>query len=125
MKTSASQCLSPMLIKCTFEIAHVKKIGTTTHVTKCDNSLAGRKRESLSQTGANSRVLETDAEDMISRDHECYFSVEHAAKDSGIALKLAEEQGAIFWQNGSFAILTQQVLNPIVLFTSKTSAPEQ
>ncbi len=49
--------------------------------------------EVFSQTGANSRVLETDAEDMISRDHECYFSVEHAAKDSGIALKLAEEQG--------------------------------
>lgn len=44
----------------------------------------------FSQTGANSRVLETDAEDMIQRDHDCYFSVEHAAKDSGIALKLAE-----------------------------------
>jgi len=47
----------------------------------------------FSQTGANSRVLETDAEDMIARDHECYFSVEHAAKDSGIALKLAKESG--------------------------------
>ncbi len=47
----------------------------------------------FSQTGANSRVLETDAEDMIQRDHECYFSAEHAAKDSGIALKLAETQG--------------------------------
>jgi 3-hydroxyisobutyrate dehydrogenase len=44
----------------------------------------------FSQTGAHSRVLETDAEDMITRDHECYFSAEHAAKDSGIALKLAE-----------------------------------
>lgn len=44
----------------------------------------------FSQTGANSRVLETDAEDMIQRDHDCYFSAEHAAKDSGIALKLAE-----------------------------------
>ena len=44
----------------------------------------------FSQTGANSRVLETDAEDMIARDHECYFSAEHAAKDSGIALALAE-----------------------------------
>ena len=43
----------------------------------------------FSQTGANSRVLETDAEDMIQRDHECYFSAAHAAKDSGIALKLA------------------------------------
>jgi len=47
----------------------------------------------FSQTGANSRVLETDAEDMIRRDHDCFFSVEHAAKDSGIALALALEQG--------------------------------
>ena len=46
----------------------------------------------FSQTGANSRVLETDAEDMIQRDHECYFSAEHAAKDSGIALALAASQ---------------------------------
>lgn len=47
----------------------------------------------FSQTGANSRVLETDAEDMIARDHDCYFSASHAAKDSGIALKLAATQG--------------------------------
>jgi len=47
----------------------------------------------FSQTGANSRVLETDAEDMIKRDHDCYFSAEHAAKDSGIALALAREAG--------------------------------
>jgi len=47
----------------------------------------------FSQTGANSRVLETDAEDMIARDHDCYFSAEHAAKDSGIALRLAETHG--------------------------------
>jgi 3-hydroxyisobutyrate dehydrogenase len=47
----------------------------------------------FSQTGANSRVLETDAEDMIQRDHECYFSAAHAAKDSGIALALAAAQG--------------------------------
>ena len=46
----------------------------------------------FSQTGANSRVLETDAEDMIDRDHECWFSAEHAAKDSGIAQKLAREK---------------------------------
>ncbi len=49
--------------------------------------------EIFSQTGANSRVLETDAEDMLHRDHECYFSAAHAAKDSGIALSLAAEQG--------------------------------
>lgn len=47
----------------------------------------------FSQTGAHSRVLETDAEDMIKREHDCYFSAEHAAKDSGIALKLAESHG--------------------------------
>ncbi len=48
-------------------------------------------REVFSQTGANSRVLETDGPDMQAREHECYFSAAHAAKDSGIALKLAQE----------------------------------
>lgn len=50
-------------------------------------------REVFSQTGANSRVLETDGEDMQNRDHECYFSAAHAAKDSGIALDLAHAAG--------------------------------
>ena len=49
--------------------------------------------EVFSQTGANSRVLETDAEDMIERDHECWFSAAHAEKDSGIANELAKEAG--------------------------------
>jgi 3-hydroxyisobutyrate dehydrogenase len=49
--------------------------------------------EVFSQTGANSRVLETDGEDMVVRDHECYFSAAHAAKDSGIALGLATDVG--------------------------------
>jgi 3-hydroxyisobutyrate dehydrogenase len=49
--------------------------------------------EVFSQTGANSRVLETDADDMIARDHECWFSAEHAAKDSGIAAGLAADLG--------------------------------
>jgi 3-hydroxyisobutyrate dehydrogenase len=48
--------------------------------------------EVFSQTGANSRVLVTDGEDMVNRDHSCFFSGAHAAKDSGIALKLAKEQ---------------------------------
>jgi len=52
-------------------------------------------REVFSQTGANSRVLETDGEDMQNRDHACFFSAAHAAKDSGIALELAEEKGLI------------------------------
>ncbi len=50
-------------------------------------------REVFSQTGAASRVLETDGEDMQSRAHECYFSAAHAAKDSGIALALAKSAG--------------------------------
>lgn len=50
-------------------------------------------REVFSQTGANSRVLETDGEDMQNRDHECYFSAAHAAKDSGIALDLGKAAG--------------------------------
>lgn len=48
-------------------------------------------REVFSQTGANSRVLETDGADMQNRDHDVYFSAAHAAKDSGIALALADE----------------------------------
>ncbi|MDF1814244.1 MAG: NAD(P)-dependent oxidoreductase [Verrucomicrobiales bacterium] len=47
----------------------------------------------FSQTGANSRVLETDAEDMRDRDHDCWFSAEHAAKDSGIAADMAKSVG--------------------------------
>jgi 3-hydroxyisobutyrate dehydrogenase len=47
-------------------------------------------REVFSQTGANSRVLATDGEDMQKRDHSCFFSAAHAAKDSGIALQLAK-----------------------------------
>jgi len=50
-------------------------------------------REVFSQTGANSQVLKTDGEDMQNREHTCYFSAAHAAKDSGIALKLARNAG--------------------------------
>lgn len=50
-------------------------------------------REVFSQTGAASRVLVTDGEDMQNREHECYFSAAHAAKDSGIALSLAGAAG--------------------------------
>ena len=49
-------------------------------------------REVFSQTGANSRVLVTDGEDMQNRDHSCFFSAAHAAKDSGIALQLAKQK---------------------------------
>lgn len=50
-------------------------------------------REVFSQTGAASRVLETDGEDMQQRAHDCYFSAAHAAKDSAIALDLAGHAG--------------------------------
>jgi len=50
-------------------------------------------REVFSETGAGSRVLQTDGEDMQNRDHTCFFSAAHAAKDSGIALHLAELAG--------------------------------
>ncbi len=50
-------------------------------------------REVFSQTGAASRVLETDGEDMQYRTHDCYFSAAHAAKDSAIALDLAKGVG--------------------------------
>jgi 3-hydroxyisobutyrate dehydrogenase len=50
-------------------------------------------KEVFSQTGANSRVLETDGPDMLDREHSTFFSASHAAKDSGIALELAREEG--------------------------------
>ncbi|MEY2539949.1 MAG: 3-hydroxyisobutyrate dehydrogenase, partial [Verrucomicrobiota bacterium] len=50
-------------------------------------------REVFSQTGAASRVLQTDGEDMQNREHSVFFSAAHAAKDSGIALELARILG--------------------------------
>jgi 3-hydroxyisobutyrate dehydrogenase len=50
-------------------------------------------REVFSQTGAASRVLQTDGEDMQNREHTCFFSAAHAAKDSGIAFELARSLG--------------------------------
>jgi len=50
-------------------------------------------REVFSQTGAASRVLETDGADMEAREHDVFFSAAHAAKDSGIALALARDAG--------------------------------
>ena len=50
-------------------------------------------REVFSQTGAASRVLQTDGEDMENREHSCFFSATHAAKDSGIALEMARNVG--------------------------------
>jgi 3-hydroxyisobutyrate dehydrogenase-like beta-hydroxyacid dehydrogenase len=50
-------------------------------------------KEVFSQTGANSRVLETDGPDMLDREHSTFFSAAHAAKDSGIAAALGKQEG--------------------------------
>lgn len=50
-------------------------------------------REVFGQTGAQSQVLKTDGEDMQNRDHSCFFSAAHAAKDSTIAWTLGCETG--------------------------------
>ncbi len=50
-------------------------------------------RDVFATTGANSQVLKTDGEDMQNRAHDCFFSAAHAAKDSGIALKMNEGLG--------------------------------
>lgn len=49
-------------------------------------------RDIFSKTGAGSRVLLTDGEDMQKRQHTTYFSAEHARKDSGLALAMAAEK---------------------------------
>src|ERR1700736_1043730 len=48
-------------------------------------------REVFAETGANSRVLETDGVDMQNREHDTFFSAAHAAKDTHIATALAHE----------------------------------
>jgi 3-hydroxyisobutyrate dehydrogenase len=67
-------------------------------------------REVFGQTGAGSRVLLTDGEDMQKRDHACFFSAAHAAKDSGIALKLGKTSGL----NLPFATATKKQYDRMV-----------
>jgi 3-hydroxyisobutyrate dehydrogenase len=50
-------------------------------------------KEVFCNTGADSRVLNTDGDDMILREHPCHFAAVHAAKDSGIANSLATAAG--------------------------------
>jgi len=50
-------------------------------------------REIFARTGAASRVLLSDGEDMQKREHTTFFSAEHARKDSAIALALGQEKG--------------------------------
>ena len=51
----------------------------------------GMLREVFAETGAASRVLETDGADMQAREHDVFFSAAHAAKDANIALALARD----------------------------------
>jgi len=67
-------------------------------------------REVFSQTGANSQVLKTDGEDMQNRDHACFFSAAHAAKDSTIAWVLGAEAGI----NMPLASATKQQFDKMV-----------
>jgi 3-hydroxyisobutyrate dehydrogenase len=67
-------------------------------------------REVFAQTGANSQVLKTDGEDMQNRSHDCFFSAAHAAKDSGIACDLAQEEGL----NLPLAAATRQQYDKLV-----------
>jgi 3-hydroxyisobutyrate dehydrogenase len=111
---SAYAALTPMLEKMSVSMRWIGKAGSAAQVKALVNMLmnintAGLAealglgdalgldlamlREVFSQTGANSRVLETDGGDMQMRDHETFFSALHAAKDSGIALQLARDAG--------------------------------
>lgn len=104
--------LHPMLEKMSASLKYIGKAGTAAQVKALVNMVMNVNtaalaeglglgdslgldldmlREVFSQTGANSRVLETDGADMQNRDHDVYFSAEHAAKDSGIALDLARD----------------------------------
>jgi 3-hydroxyisobutyrate dehydrogenase-like beta-hydroxyacid dehydrogenase len=111
-KQGVFECVKPILEKMSKSLRYVGKTGDAAKVKALVNMVMnintaglaeglglgaalgldlGMLREVFSQTGANSRVLETDGEDMQNRAHECYFSGEHAAKDSGIALGLAKK----------------------------------
>jgi 3-hydroxyisobutyrate dehydrogenase len=68
-------------------------------------------REVFSQTGANSRVLETDGPDMCAREHDCWFSAAHAAKDSGIAAGLARAVGLDLPLNAATAAQYQKMVS--------------
>lgn len=113
-EVSVFKQVEPILLKLSSKMRYIGKAGTAAQVKALVNMVmnintAGLAeglglgealgldlnilQEVFSETGANSRVLVTDGEDMQKRDHDCYFSAEHAAKDSGIALSLGQQQG--------------------------------
>ncbi len=67
-------------------------------------------REVFADTGASSNVLRTDGEDMQNREHSCFFSAAHAAKDSGIALKLGKAQSL----NMPLAVVTKKQFDRMI-----------
>ncbi|WP_447969253.1 NAD(P)-dependent oxidoreductase [Nitrospira sp. M1] len=113
-KPEAFQCAEPLLQSMSAALRHIGPAGEAAKVKALVNMVmnintAGLAeglglgqalgldltmlQEVFAQTGAASRVLETDGDDMINRDHECYFSAAHAAKDSGIAVDMGKQQG--------------------------------
>jgi 3-hydroxyisobutyrate dehydrogenase len=111
-KPGVFECVKPILEKMSKSLRYIGKTGDAAKVKALVNMVmnintaglaeglglgqalgldVAMLREVFSQTGANSRVLETDGEDMQNRAHDCFFSAEHAAKDSGIALGLAKK----------------------------------
>src|ERR1041385_1878324 len=113
-KPETFECVKPILEKLSSSMRYVGKAGEAAKVKALVNMVmnintAGLAeglglgaalgldlkmlREVFGQTGAASRVLQTDGEDMQNREHSCFFSAAHAAKDSGIALELARSLG--------------------------------
>lgn len=113
-KTETYEAMKPILDKLSKSLRHVGRVGDAARIKALVNMVmnintAGLAeglglgsalgldlkvlKEVFSQTGANSRVLETDGDDMIHREHDCFFSAAHAAKDSGIANALAAAAG--------------------------------
>jgi len=111
---SAFECVEPVLKDLSASLRYVGETGRAAQVKALVNMVMnihtaalaeglgladalgldlGLVREVFSQTGAASRVLQTDGEDMQKRDHACFFSAAHAAKDSAIALDLAHQSG--------------------------------
>jgi len=83
----------PILKELAASVRFIGKAGEAAKVKALVNMVMNINTAGLAETGANSRVLQTDGEDMQNRDHSCFFSAAHAAKDSGIAYELARQLG--------------------------------
>jgi 3-hydroxyisobutyrate dehydrogenase len=111
---SVFECVEPVLKDLSSSLRHVGETGRAAQVKALVNMVMNINTAALAEglglahalgldldlvrtvfaeTGAASRVLQTDGEDMQKREHACFFSAAHAAKDSGIALNLARQAG--------------------------------